>query len=300
MNIKQLKFAKAVVENESFSLAAKQCFVSQPTLSNGIQALENEFGFVLFKRTTRSVQLSSFGAEVLPFITSILNAEKALFDHIEKSKNVEKSIIRLGVSPLVNNEMILLIIAAYKKINARCEILVNENNLDDLQRELDNELLDIIFVPNVPGMKSKKVNEGVFLYEEALHVIMKNSLFNEEKITLSSLGDETILMVPDSCGLSVITRGMFKTTGKIFKEYGGKANSYHVLANWAYSGLGVALLPKSKIPDHIKDSVTLFKNGNVVKIKYEARWSDHSIITQEFLNFSQEHLVNISGGLVKN
>lgn len=300
MNIKQLKFAKAVVENESFSLAAKQCFVSQPTLSNSIQALESEFGHALFNRTTRNVQLSSFGEEILPFITSILNAEKALFDHIEKSNNVEKNIIRLGVSPLINSEMVMLIIEAYKKIDANCEILVNENNLSDLQQQLDNELLDIIFVPDVPDVKSKNSNEGVFLYEETLHVIMKNTLSNEETATLGSLRDETILMVPDSCGLSVITRGLFRATEKGFNEYGGKANSYHALANWAYSGLGVALLPKSKIPEYIKDSVILSRNGNSVKIKYEARWSDNSSITQSFLNFSQKHLGNLSNGLAKN
>ena len=300
MNIKQLKYAKAVVDNESFSLAAKQCFVSQPTLSNSIQVLENEFGHALFNRTTRNVQLSSFGIEILPFITSILNAEKALFDHIEKSNNVEKNIIRLGVSPLINNEMIMLIIEAYKKIDFNCEILVNENNLSDLEQQLDKELLDIIFVPDVPDVKNKNNNEGVFLYEETLHVIMKSTLSNEENITLGNLRDETILMVPDSCGLSVITRGLFRTTGKGFNEYGGKANSYHVLANWAYSGLGVALLPKSKIPKHIKDSVILSRNGNSVKIKYEARWSDNSSIIKSFLNFSQNHLGNISNGSAKN
>ncbi|QEQ96782.1 LysR family transcriptional regulator [Neptunomonas concharum] len=74
----------AVVENESFSLVAKQCFVSQSTLSNSIQALENEFGRALFNRTTRCVQLYFFGIEMLPFITSILIAEKNLFDYIEK------------------------------------------------------------------------------------------------------------------------------------------------------------------------------------------------------------------------
>ncbi|QEQ96781.1 LysR substrate-binding domain-containing protein [Neptunomonas concharum] len=155
-------------------------------------------------------------------------------------------------------------------------------------------------MPDVPDVKNKNSNEGVFLYEETLHVIMKNTLPNEEKITLDGLRDKIILMVPDSCGLSVITRGLFGTTEKSFLEYGGKANSYHVLADWAYSGLGVALLPKSKIPEYIKDSVILSKNGNYVKVKYEARWSDSSSITQSFLDFSQQYLNNLSNGLAKN
>ncbi len=296
MNIKQLKFAKAVVEKESFSLAAKQCFVSQPTLSNSIQALEEEFGHDLFIRTTRSVKLSPFGREILPFISSILNAEKALFSYIEKSKNVEKSTIRLGVSPLVNNEIIMLIMESYKKIDNKCEILVNENNLVDLQQQLENKLLDIIFVPDVPLEAGKNSNQGIFLYEEPIHVIMKNPLPNVNSITLNGIQNETILMVPDSCGLSVITRGLLKTSGKSIKEYEGKAISYHILANWAYSGLGVALLPKTKIPRNIKDSVTLSRNGKVVQIKFEARWSDHSLKTKSFLCFLQTHI----GELVQN
>lgn len=297
MNIKQLKFTQAVVEQKSFSLAAKKCFVSQPTLSNSIQALEKEFGHRLFIRTTRKVELSPFGREILPYISSILNAEKALFSHIEKSNSTEKNIIRLGVSPLINSEMIMLIMEAYKKVDANCEILVNEINLHDLQQQLSDELLDIIFVPVVPREVSKNTHESIILYEEPLHVIMQDSKPTPPNITLYDIQEETILMVPDSCGLSIITRGLLESSSKSFKEYGGKAISYHVLANWAYSGLGVALLPKSKIPECVKNSANLSKGGNEVHIQFEAIWHNPSTVTQNFLSFLKMHIENITPGL---
>jgi hypothetical protein len=78
-------------------------------------------------------------------------------------------------------------------------------------------------------------------------------------------------MVPDSCGLSEITRSLLRTTRREVKEYEGKALSYQVLADWASHGLGSAILPRSKILPHVAKQ-QIFKSNKPVKISFEARW----------------------------
>ena len=68
MNLNQLSYVLAVVECGSFSKASIKCNVTQPTLSNGIASLENEFGGQIFNRTTRRTELSAFGSQILPCI----------------------------------------------------------------------------------------------------------------------------------------------------------------------------------------------------------------------------------------
>jgi hypothetical protein len=78
-------------------------------------------------------------------------------------------------------------------------------------------------------------------------------------------------MVPDSCGLSDITRMLLRTTTNVAKEYEGKALSYQVLAEWANQGLASAILPRSKILPHFTKQ-QIFKSNKPAQISFEARW----------------------------
>lgn len=75
MNLSQLRYVKAVAETGSFTLAAERCYVTQPTLSNGIAQLEQELEERLFTRTTRAVSLTPFGQHILPFMDRLLDAQ---------------------------------------------------------------------------------------------------------------------------------------------------------------------------------------------------------------------------------
>ena len=61
MEIHQIRYFRAVADCRSFTRAANQQHVSQPTLSHQILKLENELGAKLFQRAGRSVTLTSFG-----------------------------------------------------------------------------------------------------------------------------------------------------------------------------------------------------------------------------------------------
>ena len=100
MNLSQLRYVKAVAETGSFTLAAERCYVTQPTLSNGIAQLEQEWEERLFTRTTRSVSLTPFGHHILPFIDKMLDAQVELL-HETRNFVRPRKVIRIGTSPLI-------------------------------------------------------------------------------------------------------------------------------------------------------------------------------------------------------
>src|SRR5262249_20903462 len=61
MDIRQLEYVVAVVDEGTFSAGAQALHVAQPSLSQGIRSLEAELGVELFVRTGRSVVLSEAG-----------------------------------------------------------------------------------------------------------------------------------------------------------------------------------------------------------------------------------------------
>src|SRR6516165_5884972 len=87
MNLGQLEFAVAVADKRSFTGAAGQCHVTQPTLSNGIAQLEDELGGRLFVRTTRTVSLTPLGTHLVPYIREVLVAQAAIFSEAQSFLN---------------------------------------------------------------------------------------------------------------------------------------------------------------------------------------------------------------------
>lgn len=70
MEISQIRYFVALCSALNFTRAAKQCRVSQPSLSNGIRALERELGGPLFERSP--IALTPFGRRLRPHLEAVV------------------------------------------------------------------------------------------------------------------------------------------------------------------------------------------------------------------------------------
>ncbi len=295
MNFTQLRFVKATARLESFTKAAQFCNVTQPTLSNGVSKLEEELGEKIFERTTRTVSLTRFGESLLPTIVSILSLEEMLYLNAKGFSNPETVVLKIGMSPLVSAKFVTLLTNSYKVQNRKHEILLIEENLGTLDEKLKNHELDLILVPIVKRGSSKN---SLRLYDEDLFLI-DNVDRTHSQVSINEIRDKTFVMVPDSCGLSEITRSLLRTTRKEVKEYEGKALSYQVLADWASHGLGSAILPKSKILPHISKQ-QIFKSNKPAKISFEARWlSGENRPLSNLIQYFKKYIYEIARGIAK-
>ena len=137
----------------------------------------------------------------------------------------------------------------------------------------------------VPIVKRASRKTSIRLYDEDLFFI-DSADQAQSRVAVNDIRDKTFVMVPDSCGLSEITRSLLRTAGKEVKEYEGKALSYQVLADWASHGLGSAILPKSKISPHISKQ-QIFKSNKPARISFEAKWwsKDNKPLKRMMLHF---------------
>lgn len=293
MNFSQLKFVKATAEFKSFSKAALFCHVTQPTLSNGVSKLEEELDEKISVRTTRTVSLTKFGKILLPTLSSILNLESMIHLQAKEFSNPATVILKIGMSPLVSANLITLLVNSYKAQNDKHEVLLIEENLRTLDERLQNNELDLILAPVIKRAASKN---SIRLYDEDLYLI-DSADSTLSKVAINDIRDKTFVMVPDSCGLSEITRSLLRTTRKVIKEYEGKALSYQVLADWASNGLGSAILPKSKILPHIS-KLQIFKSHKPAKISFEARWlSNDNKALKKMVKHFQSNIDEIASGI---
>jgi DNA-binding transcriptional LysR family regulator len=71
MTLQQLKYIIKIVECGSITEAARQLFISQPSLSGALKAVEAELGIEIFNRTSRGISLSADGSEFLAYARQI-------------------------------------------------------------------------------------------------------------------------------------------------------------------------------------------------------------------------------------
>ena len=99
---------------------------------------------------------------------------------------------------------------------------------------------------------------------------------------IDDVARRTLLLVPDTCGLTTFTRDLLADRGLPLRAYSGEAASYRVLEDWAGMGLGSALLPRSKVT-RVDSSVrpVVDARGAAITIAYEAAWDGASPIAGE-------------------
>lgn len=85
MRLQQLHYIIKVVECGSMNVAAKQLFITQPSLSNAVKDLENEMGITIFNRSPKGITLTKDGVEFLSYARQVVEQTSLLED---RYKNV--------------------------------------------------------------------------------------------------------------------------------------------------------------------------------------------------------------------
>lgn len=273
MNWNQLRFVRAVVDAGTFTGGAERCSVTQSTLSSGIALLERELGERLFVRTTRSVSLTPFGRRLLPLIDEVLNAQSVLIDVAGSYLAPEAKLARLGVCPLVDSGRLERLLAPYREDNRNVRVVLEQLNGANPRTALEEGRFDFMLGPTEP--KRARL-ERSRLYEDLLVYLPAGPRggngTDRRPVRLQDIAEDEFLLVNDACGLTSLTRQLFRSRRLALKEYVGQAISYQVLEEWARVGVGSAILPRSKLSSPDLGHPIILGNGHPAVIRFEALW----------------------------
>ncbi len=278
LNLTQMEYIKAVAELSSFSKAAQACGVSQPTLSNAVAQFEIEAGAPVFKRTTRTVALTSFGEHILSHINELLESRNDLRSAIELYMNPEHKILRFGVSTLIKFQLVKTMIDPYMRSNPNIDFVFKECGREDLLTRLESENLDFIFTLKTD---QKQMYRKIPFYKESLYYIPReeepSGSHEKGSVRVEELDGDTFVMGPEVCGLAEATRNVFRNNGAELIEYRGKAQTYGIIEEWAELGIGSAILPKGKLTVLRGRAKELHDNsGEPVRLVYEVVWNKYT------------------------
>ncbi len=307
MNLNHLKFATEVARSGSFTQASENCYVTQPTLSNGIRHLEDALGGKLFERTTRHVSLTQFGDHMLPAIQAMLDAKRELLDKATLYFEPDHKLLAIGFSPLVDMRLINTLVTPFTDQNPDLTTYFKECFMDNLIKRLETGQISIAIRPvqHTPKELQIKTKTHPF-YREPIFVVPRDSatsiVAGSGPVTINQLADETFILTPDTCGHANATRSWFKNQDIIIKEYAGQAVSYQVMQEWANLGLASAILPWSKITQANRKIARplMIDKDTATYIAFELIWNaeiSNAPIIEPFLKHSATRLTSLVNGL---
>lgn len=90
MTLAQIRYAIAVANSTSMNEAAKELYISQPSLSATIKELEGELGIEIFRRTNRGISLTPEGVEFIGYAKQVLEQYELIENRYINKENIKK------------------------------------------------------------------------------------------------------------------------------------------------------------------------------------------------------------------
>lgn len=146
MTIIQLQYLIEVANCGSFSAAADHCFVTQPSLSMQIKALEDELGVILLDRSKKPVIPTEAGAVVIAQAQETLRSYNYIRESIAELKGVTAGKLRLGVIPTIAPYLLHKFIPTFVKKYPKVELEIREMVTADVIEALNHDRIDAALV----------------------------------------------------------------------------------------------------------------------------------------------------------
>jgi DNA-binding transcriptional LysR family regulator len=130
MDLRQLRHFAAVAETLHFGRAAERLGMTQPPLSQSIQALERELGAALFTRTKRSVMLTAFGEQWLGHVQAALDRVNSLSEIARRLRDGEVGRLELSFVSTADYSILPTLVRRYASLFSDVEIELTEATSD--------------------------------------------------------------------------------------------------------------------------------------------------------------------------
>lgn len=165
MTSKQIEYFLTVADCLNFTLAGKQLYASQPTISRQINLLEEEFGFELFDRKNNQVRLTAAGSLMYPVLQQM---QTAFYEQLKIARAVslgKNGSISIGMLTNMDLDLFLTpLIESFTKKYPNIELTFScypsANFLSAFERnEIDLAIIHAFDLPETDYYDSKKIHE---------------------------------------------------------------------------------------------------------------------------------------------
>ena len=272
MELKFLEIFCKVVEERSFSNAAQALFLTQPTISSHIKAMEDEVGIRLLDRLGREVLPTKVGEVLYKYAREIVNLKTNAIQALDEFKGVVKGRLVIGGSTIPGEYILPEYIAQFKKAHPDIRVTLKIGDTQDIM----DLLLDGSIEMGVVGSRTddKKIECREFLNDE-LVLIASSSLFKdiEAKIDKKDLQHMPVIIREQGSGSRKTMEDILQRQGIDIENLNivGEFGSTEAVKQAVKSGLGVSFVSRFAVKTEIQNKalkVISIKDFNITRHFY--------------------------------
>ncbi|MEK5330312.1 MULTISPECIES: LysR family transcriptional regulator [unclassified Lysinibacillus] len=243
MELRDLKAFMAVVEHGSFTKAASETFVSQPSLSKSIKKLEDNLHVELLNRSTRHVELTDAGNIVYQQGQKIMRSVYDLHILLDDLVNIKTGSIKMGIPPLIGTLFFPEIARKFHQQypNVHLELVERGAKLVGTLVESGEVDMGIVVLPTDERkfIVQSFVEDQFFVFINEQHPLAK-----QDHILLQELKNESFIIFTEEFSLHDYVIKSCKSAG-FTPIISYKSSQWDLIVELVSSNLGVTLLPYS-------------------------------------------------------
>jgi LysR family transcriptional regulator, hydrogen peroxide-inducible genes activator len=245
MELHQLRYFCAVAETGSFSRAAEQSHVAQPSLSQQILKLEDELGARLFDRLGRSVRLTDVGTAFLPRARAVLRELEAARGDVVERKDSVGGPVSIGVIPTVAPYFLPPRLTFFTRHFPQAQLTVIEDITPVLLERVRASKVDIAILA-LP-IRGQEFDSFPLLTERLFAALpKKHPLANRRSLSLKDLRCEPFLLLRDGhCFRDTAVAACDRA--RLHPQIVFESGQFSSILSMVGTGMGVSIVPEMAI-----------------------------------------------------
>lgn len=256
--LKQLKTFIAVAEDKKMITAAKRLYISQPTVSQMILDLENEYNTQLFERFPKELKITPAGELLLNHAKEIV----AIHEHLEQSMKNINSLrpLRIGASITIGNTLMGSLVEDLLSQHPDIDITVFVENTGIIEHRILQHELDMALVEGII-VRQEIITEPVFEDELCLICGKKHPFAGKSSVAIEDLRNQNFIIREKGSG----TRALFENimlTHHIPFVAKWECSSRSGIIDAVRHNLGLGVLSLRCVAEHVE-------NGDIIVLPLE-------------------------------
>ena len=256
MDVKQLKYLDTLVRTRSYTKAAKELFISQPSLSIAIKNFETEVGFKLFERNIDGIVLTEQEEELHQKSKHLINGFAYVEEEIERIKHRGVENLKIGLIESFRRYSPLLV-QDFIKSNPKMNITLIERNSNGVLEELLDYNIHFGITTNEVAHENI---ECVKLMSRTLSIVynQEHNFNNKKNVDIKNFEGETLIQsIRGSQLYGIVNREIAKNQINLGSTI--NVESLETALELVRHNIGVALLPTPYVRNLNDEQILYFE-----------------------------------------
>lgn len=256
MNLKQLEAFVQVAEGGSFSKAARELYLTQPTISAHISSLEKELNVRLFVRNTKEVSLSDNGKDLYKYAKQMVDLQGKIEEHFGMKKDSGKHCITIAASTIPAQYLLPKVLMCFNEKYPEEQFKIKETDSAQVVTQIVDCMADVGFTGTV---LEKKHCKYIPFYKDELVIIAPNTekyrrVQEECPNDISWLKREHVIMREEGSGTRKEAEKQLRSAGvnMVDLEIIASIENQETIKKSVRQGIGVSILSRLAATDEAK------------------------------------------------